>query len=85
MKSLTRILLLAALALVALPVVPPAHAARKMEIMLQDDGILVFPNNYYNRDVAFRQARALGVTTLRVNVQWFFTMPESQYLSLIHI
>ena len=79
MKSLTRILLLAALALVALPVVPPAHAARKMEIMLQEDGVLVFGADYYNRDVAFRQARALGVTTLRINVQWFFTMPESQY------
>lgn len=81
MKSLTRILLLAALALVALPVVPPAHAARKMEISLQDDGILLFPSNYYNRDVAFRQARALGVTTLRMNVQWFFTMPEAQWSS----
>jgi hypothetical protein len=78
MKSLTRILLLAALALVALSLVPPAHAARKMEVMLQDDGILVFPNDYYDREMAFRQARALGVSTLRINVQWWKVMPEPQ-------
>ncbi len=83
MKSLARILLVAALAVVPLQAAAPAQAAKRMEIQLQDDGIFVFSNNYYNRDVAFRQARALGVTGLRMNVQWFMAMPQAQARSTV--
>src|SRR4051794_4053808 len=46
-----------------------AHAARGMEIGLQDDAVFLY-QSYYNRDVALQQARQLGVTRLRVNVLW---------------
>ncbi len=83
MKSLAKILLVAALAVVPLQAAAPAQAAKKMEIQLQDDGIFLFPNDYYSRDVAFRQARALGVTGLRMNIQWFMAMPRAQAQSTI--
>ena len=79
MKSPIRILLIVALALVPLQAAAPAQAAKKMEILLQDDGIFLFTQPYYDRDYAFLQARALGVRGLRVNVQWFDAMPESQW------
>ena len=64
MKSLTRILLLAALAsLVALPALTaPAQAAKKMEVAIQDDGVFLFNQDIRPRDGAF-QARFLGATT----------------------
>src|SRR3954467_12602166 len=46
-----------------------AHAARGMEIGLQDDAVFLY-QNYYNRDLALQQARQLGVTRLRVNILW---------------
>src|SRR5205823_3354943 len=60
---------IAALACLFLVVSPRAHAARGMEVALEDEP--VFLNQfYYNRDQAFQQARQLGVTWLRVNVGW---------------
>ncbi len=46
-----------------------AHAARGMEIGLQDDAVFLY-QSYYNRDLALQQARQLGVTRIRVNVLW---------------
>ncbi|HEY7296017.1 MAG TPA: hypothetical protein VH916_13310 [Dehalococcoidia bacterium] len=46
-----------------------AHAARGMEVGLQDDAVFLY-QHYYNRDLALQQARQLGVTRLRVNVLW---------------
>jgi hypothetical protein len=46
-----------------------AHAARGMEVGLQDDAVFLY-QQYYNRDHALQQARQLGVTRLRVNVLW---------------
>jgi hypothetical protein len=46
-----------------------AHAARGMEVGLQDDAVFLY-QSYYNRDLALRQAKQLGVTRLRVNVLW---------------
>jgi hypothetical protein len=83
MKLLTKILLLSGLAVVFLQPVAPAQAGKKMEVQLQDDGIFLFPNDYYDRDVAFRQARALGVTGLRMNIQWFMAMPAAQAQSTV--
>jgi hypothetical protein len=46
-----------------------AHAARGMEVGLQDDAVFLY-QRYYDRNVALEQARELGVTRLRVNVLW---------------
>jgi hypothetical protein len=46
-----------------------AHAARGMEVGLQDDAVFLY-QSYYNRDLALQQARQLGVARLRVNVLW---------------
>jgi hypothetical protein len=63
---------LAALLLVvftSLTVATSAHAARGMEVGLQDDAVFVY-QQYYDRDLALEQAQQLGVTRLRVNVLW---------------
>jgi hypothetical protein len=49
------------------------RAARGMEIALQDDPVFV-GQSYFNRERGFRVARSLGVTRLRINVNWAFTM-----------
>jgi hypothetical protein len=57
-----------------------SRAARGMEIALQDDA--VFVQGKYSRvqgDKAFQYARALGVTRLRVNVLWAYTLLPSEY------
>jgi hypothetical protein len=50
-----------------------ARAARGMEIALQDDPVFL-GQSYFDRARAFRYARSLGVTRLRVTVNWAFTM-----------
>jgi hypothetical protein len=54
-----------------------AEAARNLEIALQDDTVFV-GQRYLDRKRAFRYARALGVTRLRVNANWAYSMPRSQ-------
>jgi hypothetical protein len=67
---MTRRVLVAAAALVVLALAAPAaHAARGMEVALQDDGVFV-NRSYYDRDRALSQARELGVTRLRVGLGW---------------
>jgi hypothetical protein len=46
-----------------------AHAARHMEVALQDDQVFL-NQSWYGRDKAFEKARQLGVTRLRVNFIW---------------
>ena len=51
-----------------------------MELAIQDDA--VFVEGKYSRwqgDKPFNYARALGVTRIRVNLLWAYTMPETQY------
>jgi hypothetical protein len=70
MKSLTKILLIAALA--ALPLLGttgPAHGAKKMEVAIQNEGVFLY-GAYYDQDLAYRQLRQLGATHLRMNVFW---------------
>jgi hypothetical protein len=70
---------IAALACLFLVVSPRAHAARGMEVALEDEP--VFLNQfYYNRDQAFQQARQLGVSWLRVNVGWSSSLGGQQNL-----
>ena len=77
MKSLTRILLIAALSALPMLSASPAQAAKKMEVALQDDGVFLY-NEHYNADVGYRQLRELGVTHLRMNVLWWQPIPEGQ-------
>jgi len=57
-----------------------SKAARGMELAIQDDAVFV-GGQYKNwrGDKAFDSARALGITRQRVNVQWAYTMSESQF------
>lgn len=81
MKPFTRILLLAGLAVLPLAAAAPAQAAKKMEVTVQDDSVFLYNSPYYNRDAAYLQLRALGATTLRMNVLWWMTMPREQAFS----
>ncbi|HYH58669.1 MAG TPA: hypothetical protein VD790_05570 [Thermoleophilaceae bacterium] len=58
--------------LAALPLfaAAPAQAAKKMEVAIQDDGVFLYKKSYYDREAAFRQARELGVSRIRMNVLW---------------
>lgn len=56
------------------------RAARGMELALQDDAtFLLGGNKRVNREQAFRYARQLGVTRLRVNLLWAYTMSPTVY------
>ena len=77
MKSLTRIMLVAALAVLPMLAASPAQAAKKMEVALQDDGVFLY-NEHYDRELAYRQLRELGVTHLRMNILWWQPIPEGQ-------
>ncbi|HKN94682.1 MAG TPA: beta-galactosidase [Thermoleophilaceae bacterium] len=46
-----------------------AHAARHMEVALQDDQVFL-NQSWYGRAKAFEKAKQLGVTRLRVNFIW---------------
>ena len=52
-----------------------AHAAAGMELALQDDPVFLH-RDYYDRDQALAQARALGVTRLRVSLGWAAVLRE---------
>ena len=69
LRLLAPLLVLAALTAAA----PSAHAAKEMEIALQDDPVFLH-RHYYDRDLALAQARDMGVTRLRVSVGWAATL-----------
>ena len=48
-----------------------------MEVALQDDGVFLY-GEHFNVDTAYRHARALGVTHLRMNVLWWQPVPVAQ-------
>src|SRR3954470_15351616 len=68
-RRLTTLAALAALIVAALAAVPSAHAARGMEVAVQDDGVFS-AQAYYNREKAFKLADKLHASRLRVNVAW---------------
>ena len=78
MKSFTKVLLLVALAALPFAAATPAHAAKKMEVTVQDDSVFLYTAPYYSRDAAYLQLRALGASQLRFNVLWWMTMPADQ-------
>ena len=56
------------------------RAARGMELALQDDAVFLVGNKRVTRVKAFKYARQLGVTRLRVNLLWAYTMPPPVYM-----
>ena len=56
---------------------PAAHAAKGMELALADDPVLL-ARHYYDRDRALANARELGVTRLRVFVNWAGVMGKQR-------
>ena len=48
-----------------------------MEVALQDDGVFLY-EEHYDRDLAYRQLRALGATHLRMNILWWQPIPAAQ-------
>ena len=77
MKSLTRIMLIAALTVLPMMAAAPSQAAKKMEVAVQDDGVFLY-NEHYNREVAYQQLRNMGATHLRMNILWWQPIPEAQ-------
>jgi hypothetical protein len=73
--------LLAALvaAAVLVTAAPESHAARGMELALQDDATFLFGGKRVTRERGLDHARSLGVTRIRVNLLWAYTMNESVY------
>ena len=55
------------------------RAARGMELAIQDDALFVQGNKRWKGDKAFEYARALGVSRIRANLLWSYTMLPSQY------
>ncbi len=56
------------------------RASRGMELALQDDStFLTQSSKRVSRERAFDYARQLGVTRLRVNMLWSYTMPANVY------
>jgi cellulase (glycosyl hydrolase family 5) len=56
-----------------------SRAARGMELALQDDATFLVGGKRVPREKAFAYARQIGVTRLRVNVLWAYTMPPGFY------
>jgi hypothetical protein len=69
-----------ALALLPAAFAGEARAARGMELALQDDSVFVSRASYFrNTDRAYSFLRPLGVTRLKINVLWAYSMQKSQY------
>ena len=58
---------------------PSSQAARGMELAIQDEGVFVVGNKRWQGDKPFDYARAIGVTRIRANVSWAYTMYPQQY------
>jgi hypothetical protein len=78
LKPLSRILLPVVLATLAWAAVPaPASAGKQMEVAIQDDGLFIF-QIYGDRERELARARAMGVTTIRMNILWWQVIPAAQ-------
>jgi hypothetical protein len=70
LPSRVRSCLIAATALLAFGIpAGSAHAARGLEVAIQDEPVLLY-QNYYNREKALQQLQQLNVSWVRINVQW---------------
>src|SRR4051794_27918530 len=59
----------AAVGVGALGVTSSAQAAKGLEVQVQDDAIFL-NQQYYNRQTAFAQSKAMGATVIRSNIIW---------------
>jgi hypothetical protein len=78
-RSVRGVLTMLAVASALLAAPAASHAARGMELALQDDDTFVIGNKRVPREQAFDLARGIGVTRLRVNLLWRYSMPAAQY------
>ena len=69
----------AAALVVSLAAAPSSQAARGMELAIQDEGVFVVGNKRWQGDKPYEYARAIGVTRIRVNLAWAYTMYPIQY------
>jgi hypothetical protein len=77
---MTIVLLTTAAALVvSLAAAPSSQAARGMELAIQDESVFVVGNKRWQGDKPFDYAEAIGVTRIRVNLAWAYTMNSTQY------
>jgi hypothetical protein len=56
-----------------------SRAARGMELAIQDDATFLVGSKRVPRERALDYARQIGVTRIRVNMLWAYTMPSSVY------
>jgi Cellulase (glycosyl hydrolase family 5) len=79
-RALLTALVLAAAVLTGCLIAPgDTRAARGMELAIQDDSLFVQGNKRFAGNKAFDYAKSLGVTRIRVNLLWAYTMPQAQY------
>jgi Cellulase (glycosyl hydrolase family 5) len=79
-RALLAALVVAASLLTGLLFAPgDARAARGMELAIQDDSLFVQGNKRFKGNKAFTYAKQLGVTRIRVNLLWAYTMSSRQY------
>jgi hypothetical protein len=68
----------AALACAWLLVPGDTRAARGLELGIQDDGLFVQGKKRWSSERALGYAKGLGITRIRVNLHWAFTMSPAQ-------
>jgi hypothetical protein len=56
-----------------------SRAARNLELGIQDDSLFLHGNKRWEGARPFKYAKDIGVTRLRVNLHWSFTMPQEQF------
>jgi hypothetical protein len=69
----------AAALVVSLAAAPSSQAARGMELAIQDESVFVVGNKRWQGEKPFDYSRAIGVTRIRVNLAWAYTMNQTQY------
>ncbi len=55
------------------------RAARGLELAIQDDPLFVSGHARWPGDKSFDYVRAIGVTRIRVNLLWAYSMPQAQH------
>jgi hypothetical protein len=78
-RTTLALLATAAALVVGMAAAPSSQAARGMELAIQDEGVFVVGNKRWQGDKPYEYARALGVTRIRANLSWAYTMNQAQY------
>jgi hypothetical protein len=78
-RMVIALLTTAAALVVSLAAAPSSQAARGMELAIQDENVFLEGNKRWQGEKPFDYARAMGVTRIRVNLAWAYTMSSTQY------